>query len=171
MIFLYDIFIKITFIYLYTCTYLCVPGRFLPCVCECEKAQRPEEYTVSPRPENRSSCKVSCLGAEIEHKSSGSKCSLTSKPPVYFIGYFINISNIIPLLSFLFTYLLSHSTYLPASMRMLPHPPTHSCPHCPCIPILLVIEPTQDEEAPLPLMLDRAILYYVCNWSHGSLHV
>jgi len=60
----------------------------------------------------------------------------------------------------------------PASMRMLPHPPT-AClllPH-PDIPLHWGIEPSQDQRLLLPLVPNKAILYYICSWSHGTLHV
>jgi hypothetical protein len=53
-----------------------------------------------------------------------------------------------------------------------PHPPTHSfLPYHPSIPLLWGIEPPQDQEPLLPLVPDKAVLYYICSWSHGSLHV
>jgi hypothetical protein len=52
----------------------------------------------------------------------------------------------------------------PASMRVLP-------PHQPSIPLFWGIKPSQDQGHPFPLMPDRAILCYICSWSHGSLHV
>ena len=42
---------------------------------------------------------------------------------------------------------------------------------CPDIPLHWGIEPLQDQGSLLPLMSDKAILCYICNWSHGSLHV
>jgi hypothetical protein len=57
-------------------------------------------------------------------------------------------------------------------MRVLPHPPTHSLlPHHPIILLGWGIEPSQDQGLLLPLMPDKAILWYICSWSHGSLHV
>jgi len=58
----------------------------------------------------------------------------------------------------------------PTSMRVLP--PTHSLPlpH-PGIPLHYSIAPSQDQGPLLPLMPDKAILHYICSWSHGSLHV
>jgi len=51
-------------------------------------------------------------------------------------------------------------------------PPIHLLlPHCPSIPLCRGIEPPQDRGPPFPLMLDKAILCYMCDWSHGSLHV
>ena len=55
-----------------------------------------------------------------------------------------------------------------ASMRVLSHTPS---PHHPSIPLHWGIEPSQDQGPPLPLMPDKAILCYICGWSHGSLHV
>ena len=54
----------------------------------------------------------------------------------------------------------------PATMRVFPHP---LLPHRPGIPLHWDIEPTQDQGPPLLLMPDKAILCYICIWSHGSL--
>ena len=35
----------------------------------------------------------------------------------------------------------------------------------------LEIEPSQNQGPLLPLMTNKAILCYICSWSHGSLHV
>jgi hypothetical protein len=43
--------------------------------------------------------------------------------------------------------------------------------HCPGIPLHWGIEPSGDEGTLFPLMPDKAILCYICDWSHGSLHV
>jgi hypothetical protein len=53
----------------------------------------------------------------------------------------------------------------PASMRVLPHPPT--LPQHPSIPLPWVIEPPQD----WGVMLDKAILCYISSWSHRCPHV
>ena len=59
-----------------------------------------------------------------------------------------------------------------ASIRVLLHPPTHPLlPHLSSIPLHWGIKPPQDQGPPLPLMPDKAILCYICIWSHGSLHV
>ena len=58
-----------------------------------------------------------------------------------------------------------------ASMRVLFHPPPPSPPNSHSNLLHRGIKPPQDQEPPLPLMLDNAILCYICNWSHGSLHV
>jgi hypothetical protein len=51
-------------------------------------------------------------------------------------------------------------------------PPTQPLPpHCSSIPLHWDTEPSQDQGPPLPLMPDKAILCYICSWSHGSLHV
>ena len=44
-------------------------------------------------------------------------------------------------------------------------------PPCPGIPLHWDIEPSQDQETLLPLMPDKAIPCYICNWRHGCLHV
>jgi hypothetical protein len=41
----------------------------------------------------------------------------------------------------------------------------------PGIPLHGGIEPSQDQGSLLPLMTDKAILCYICSWSHGSLYV
>jgi hypothetical protein len=48
--------------------------------------------------------------------------------------------------------------------------PTH-CNFPPDIPLHWGIEPSQDQGLLLPLMTNKAILCYICNWSHGWLHV
>jgi hypothetical protein len=41
-------------------------------------------------------------------------------------------------------------------------------PHHPNIPLPLGIKPWQDQGSPLPVMPNKAILCYICSWSHGS---
>ena len=46
--------------------------------------------------------------------------------------------------------------------------PTHPLLlHPSSIPLCWDIKPPQDQEPPLPLMPDEAILCYICSWSHG----
>ena len=53
-----------------------------------------------------------------------------------------------------------------------PPPPTHLLLHQHhSISLCWGIELPQDQGAPLPLMPDKAILFYICSLSHGSLHV
>jgi len=50
--------------------------------------------------------------------------------------------------------------------------PTHPfLPLHPDIPLNWGIEPWQDQGLLLPLMPNKAIFCYICNWSHGSVHV
>ena len=42
---------------------------------------------------------------------------------------------------------------------------------CPCIPLHWGIEPWKDQGPLLPLMTNKAILCYICDWSHEFLHV
>jgi hypothetical protein len=56
--------------------------------------------------------------------------------------------------------------YEGAPPRTHPLPPDHSS-----IPLHWSNEPSWDQGPPLPLMPDKAILCYICGWSHGSLHV
>ena len=84
---------------------------------------------------------------------------------------FVYISNVVPLPSLPSTN--------PPSCPLLPLPlwgcsPTH--PHTlaspPHIPLHWgIIKLSQDQGPPLLLMPDKAVLCYICNWSHGSLHV
>jgi hypothetical protein len=46
--------------------------------------------------------------------------------------------------------------------------PTHTLPpHSPSIPLCWGIKPPWDQRPPFPLLSDKAILCYVCIWSHG----
>ena len=42
---------------------------------------------------------------------------------------------------------------------------------CPAIPLHWGMEPSQDQRPLLPLMTNKAILCYICSWSHESHHV
>ena len=80
---------------------------------------------------------------------------------------FIYILNVFPCPSF-----PSATPLPPASMRVLPHLPTHVCLRHPSIPLCWGIKSSQDQESSVLLMMsDKAILCYICSWSHGSLHV
>ena len=59
----------------------------------------------------------------------------------------------------------------PFSMRVLPHPHTHS--HLTVLesPEGWGMKPPQDQASSLLLMPDYAVLCYICSWSHGSLHM
>ena len=59
---------------------------------------------------------------------------------------------------------LSHPP-TPASMTVLPNPPTHPPTHTSLPSHSPTLGPL------LPLMPDKAILFYICSWSHGSFHV
>jgi len=51
-------------------------------------------------------------------------------------------------------------------------PPSQACPtYHPGIPLHWGIKTSQDQGPLHPLMLDKAILCYICSWSYGSLHV
>ena len=57
-----------------------------------------------------------------------------------------------------------------ASMRVFLHSLTHS--HLTASSYAgWGFKPPQDQGPSLPFMSDKAILYYVCIWSHGALHV
>jgi hypothetical protein len=80
---------------------------------------------------------------------------------------FIYISNVIP---FLVSPLETPYPIFPppASMRVPPHP---LLPPCPGISLHWGIKPSQDQGPLLPLMPNKAILYYTCSRSHGSFYV
>jgi hypothetical protein len=51
-------------------------------------------------------------------------------------------------------------------------PPTYTLPpHHPGIPLHWGIKPSQDQGPLFPLMPNKAIICYICNWSHKSLYV
>ena len=83
---------------------------------------------------------------------------------------FIYISNVITLPGFCSTDLLSQPSFT-LLLRGAP-PPTYPLPpYHPQISLWWSIKPSQDQGPPLSLMPGKAILYYICSWSHGSLHV
>ena len=53
----------------------------------------------------------------------------------------------------------------PPNHPLLPHRPSLN------IPLHWSIEPPRDQGASLPLIPDKAILCYICSWSHGRPHV
>jgi hypothetical protein len=55
-------------------------------------------------------------------------------------------------------------------MRVFPQPPTNSCLPALAFPTLGHQTP-QDQGWLLPLIPNKAILCYICSWSHGFLHV
>jgi hypothetical protein len=60
----------------------------------------------------------------------------------------------------------------PPPPPLLPSSPTHSLPlPGPGIPLFRGIEPSQDQGPFLPLMPNKAIVCYICSWSHESHHV
>ena len=74
--------------------------------------------------------------------------------------FFTHISNVIPFSSF-----PSKTSY------PLPSSPAHSPLTGPGICLHWGFELSQDQVPLLPLMSNKAILCYICSWSHGSLHV
>jgi hypothetical protein len=79
--------------------------------------------------------------------------------------FFIYISNVIPF-----------PPHFP-SKSSLSHPPSPCSPThplllpCPGIPLHWGIEPSQYQGPLLPLMSHKAILCYICSWTHGFLYV
>jgi hypothetical protein len=65
-------------------------------------------------------------------------------------------------------------SYLPSPLCLNEgaSPPTHPLlSHSSCIPLLSGIKTPEDQGPRFPLMSDKAILCYICIWSHGSLPV
>ena len=58
-----------------------------------------------------------------------------------------------------------------ASMRVLPYPPTHSHLTALAFPYTGASSLHRTKGPLLPLMSIKAILCYVCGWSHRSLHM
>jgi hypothetical protein len=87
----------------------------------------------------------------------------------------IYLSNVIPFPGFL-PENPHHTPLPPVSMKVLSHltthPPTHPLlPHHPSISLCWCIKHSQDQGFPLPMMPDKAIVCYICRWSHESLQV
>jgi hypothetical protein len=59
----------------------------------------------------------------------------------------------------------------PASITVSPFPPPQLLLSCTGISLHWGIKPSQDQGTLFPLMSNKAILCYICGWSHGSLHV
>ena len=57
-----------------------------------------------------------------------------------------------------------------ASMQMLTYSPTHSCLIALAYPYLGSLSLHRVKGLP-PIVPDKVILYYICSWSYGSLHV
>ena len=54
---------------------------------------------------------------------------------------------------------------------LLTNPSTYSRFLALAFPQHWAIEPSQDQGSLLPLMIDQAILCYICSWKHESHHV
>jgi hypothetical protein len=88
------------------------------------------------------------------------------KTMFFFIGYFI------------YLHFKCYPPWKPLSHSSSPcfyegaHLPTCSPTPASCtgIPLHWGIEPSQDQGPLLQLMSEKAILCYICSWSHGSLH-
>jgi hypothetical protein len=78
--------------------------------------------------------------------------------------FFIYISNVIPFPGFLSGKPLSHSPS-PCFYDCVPTPTHQLLPHHSGIPLQWVSEPSQEQGPLLPLMSDKAILYYIFSWS------
>jgi hypothetical protein len=78
---------------------------------------------------------------------------------------FIDISNVIPPSKFPL-----HKSPIPSSSPYFHEgaPLTPIMLQHPNYLLLSIIKPPQDQGAPLPMVPDEAILYYISSWSHGS---
>jgi hypothetical protein len=96
---------------------------------------------------------------------SGFPCysSKYSFPTLFLLNiFFIYISNVIP-----FPGIPSENPLCHLSVCSTTHPLPLPGPD---IPLQWGIEPSQDQRPLLPLICNKAILCYICSWSHGSLH-
>jgi len=59
----------------------------------------------------------------------------------------------------------------PSSLRVFPSPPIPSYQRHPPRSPTLGVQPWQDQGLLLPLVPNKAILCYICSWSHESVHV
>jgi len=87
----------------------------------------------------------------------------------FLLHFFIYMSNVIPFPGF-----PSGNSPIPSFLHLLLWGcfPTHSLPPlCPGIPLHWGIKPSQDQGPLLPLLPNKAILCYICSWSHESVHV
>jgi hypothetical protein len=85
----------------------------------------------------------------------------------FLIILFVYISNAIPLSSLLsmnssFPPLYFEEGALLSTHQLSPHPSS--------IPLFWGVKPPQDQAPPLKLMLDEAILSYICSRTHGLAH-
>jgi hypothetical protein len=116
---------------------------------------------------------------QIHNKLFPPTLSITTTPPFHtkFLYYYflldissIYISNAIYFPEFPSSKSLS-CPLSPCFYEGVP-PPTHPLPPlCPGILTHWGIEPSQEQGPLLPLMPNKAILCYICDWSHGSFHV
>jgi hypothetical protein len=97
---------------------------------------------------------------DLGKRRDGKDSSAQEKHPLDIL--FIYISNAIPFPSFPSGNSLSHPSS-PGFYEGAPSPTHPIPPPCPGIPVYWSMEPSQDP--------DKAILNYICGWSHGSLYV
>jgi hypothetical protein len=77
----------------------------------------------------------------------------------------------------LFTFQMFSPFLLSPPKTQLSHLPSPCSPthplllHCPSILLYWGIEPSQEQGSLLSLVSHKVILFYICCWSHGSLHV
>ena len=83
---------------------------------------------------------------------------------------FIYISSVIPFPGFPSKNPLSHPPS-PCFYEGTPPPPTHSCFTDLASLFTGASEPSKDQGPLLSLIFNKAILCYLCGWSHGSLYV
>ena len=98
-------------------------------------------------------------------------CSHSSFPPQFL---FFSILKFFLFFITYFLYLHFKCYPLSCSPENSPSPCSSTSPHPhtgPGIPLPWSLEPSQEQEPLLPWMSNKAILSYICCWSHGSLHV
>jgi hypothetical protein len=90
---------------------------------------------------------------------------------LFFIGNFIYVHLKCYSLSQFHPWEPSISSPSPCFYEDAP-PPTHPLlPHLSGIPLQCGIEPSQNQGSLCPLMPNKFMLCYICNWGHGSFHV
>jgi hypothetical protein len=90
---------------------------------------------------------------------------------IFFIGFlFSHISNVILSPGLPSRNPLSHPPS-PATMRVLPHPVTHSCLPALAFSYTGVSNSHRTKGCFLPMRSNKAILCHICSGSHGFLHV
>jgi hypothetical protein len=88
----------------------------------------------------------------------------------YWLFYLFTFQMLSPFCLLISTLQISHHIPTPLCLYEGNLSPTYS-PYCSRIPLCGGIKHPRDQEPPLPMMSDSAILCYICSWSLRCLHV